>query len=687
MADRFTSITNIQNFSQARQNSDLYTSIEDYRKQMMDDISKYQRKLDIDDLEYKKQQINAEYDYWKARADKKLEYDKKLFQAEAKLKAKYGISDDGKEIDKRLKDKYDKELKAYKDFLDKKKKLDDQYEANAERREMAQAKRDLAGAIRGGKISDIKALMSNSALSGADKAGALIDGLASKLSDFAKKLDNTIDTIGGYQSRWDTRLYGYGGTNYRQINKTVTGAAGVSPLVQQAKIMQNIDNLIGQGIAFNVEQRAFLQTISDKIATTFDAANGTLLQLVRVQQQDTTAARLGLEAGVTKYLNNMFSSSEYMSSLYKTVLGNIYETSSLFSGKESIGFEYQVQKWLGSLYSVGMSQGAVSNIASAIGQLGSGNISALSGNTAMQNLLVMAASRGGLSYADLLTGGLSGSSVNKLMEGLVTYMGEVASGGNNVVKSQLANIFGMSISDLKAIANLSGTVASIAKSGMNYGGAMSNLTDMANSMYSRTSMGEIMSNLWANTQYSMASGIASNPVLYAIYKAAGLLDTVAGGIALPDIKYVGTGVNLQTTVADLMRVTALSGGIMSSIANMIGSAGNGGLTGAGLLRGFNVGGNTVVTRGAGNLFNTTTEDVSRSNMVGSYSGTDMQESLVNEENAKNQQKLVELKEENEEEIKLVDIHNDIERVIEVLTVTGITVAEWRLTGSPSGLHE
>ena len=75
----------------------------------------------------------------------------------------------------------------------------------------------------------------------------------------------------------------------------------------------------------------------------------------------------------------------------------------------------------------------------------------------------------------------------------------------------------------------------------------------------------------------MAAGVANNPLLYATYKAAGLLDTVTGGIALPDIKVMGTGVNLQTTIADLMRVGAMSGSILSGIGSMVASGGNGDL--------------------------------------------------------------------------------------------------------------
>nr|DAU00298.1 MAG TPA: hypothetical protein [Bacteriophage sp.] len=41
--------------------------------------------------------------------------------------------------------------------------------------------------------------------------------------------------------------------------------------------------MVDLGINYNLEERAFLATISDKVATTFDAANGTLLRLIRLQ--------------------------------------------------------------------------------------------------------------------------------------------------------------------------------------------------------------------------------------------------------------------------------------------------------------------------------------------------------------------------------------------------------------------
>lgn len=120
--------------------------------------------------------------------------------------------------------------------------------------------------------------------------------------------------------------------------------AGISPLVKQSDLANKVSQMVGQGIAFNVEQRATLAVLKDKIATTFDAANGTLLRLVRIQQQDTTAGRLGMEAALNAFLNNMYETTEYLEGIAKTVKGSLEEAMSLMTGENALSFEYQVQK-------------------------------------------------------------------------------------------------------------------------------------------------------------------------------------------------------------------------------------------------------------------------------------------------------------------------------------------------------
>lgn len=118
----------------------------------------------------------------------------------------------------------------------------------------------------------------------------------------------------------------------------------MSPFVKQADVVDNLKTLVGKGIAYNVEQRAFLDTISDKIATTFEATDATLLKLVRIQQADSTAARLGMEAALNQFLNSMYETTEYMTEAAASIRANIYEASALMGAAEATAFEYQVQK-------------------------------------------------------------------------------------------------------------------------------------------------------------------------------------------------------------------------------------------------------------------------------------------------------------------------------------------------------
>lgn len=128
------------------------------------------------------------------------------------------------------------------------------------------------------------------------------------------------------------------------MSTDITGIAGISPLIKQSALAERVNQMVGQGIAFNVEQRAVIQELSGKIATTFDAANGTLLRLVRIQQQDTTAGRLGMESALTAFLNNMYETTEYMNSIATSIKGSLEEAMSLMTGENALSFEYQVQK-------------------------------------------------------------------------------------------------------------------------------------------------------------------------------------------------------------------------------------------------------------------------------------------------------------------------------------------------------
>ncbi len=501
--------------------------------------------------------------------------------------------------------------------------------------------------------------------------------LGGAINDMAKQLDKKIDEIYSYKGAIDTRLQGLHGTGgffggssqWDRINTKLTGIAGISPLIKQSELANKVKEMVGQGIAFNIEQRATLAVLKDKIATTFDAANGTLLRLVRIQQQDTTAGRLGMESALTAFLNNMYETTEYMTDVANSIKGNLEEAMSLMSGENALSFEYQVQKWLGSMYSVGMSREAVQGLGGVLGKLASGQIDAIT-NGGQGNLVIMAANQAGLSVADLLNNGLNSQTTNELMNAMVDYLAKIAkdAGDSKVIQQQMASVYGMTASDLKAAVNLSSSRSAVARDGLTYSGAINNLYSMANSMYARTSIGEMMGNAFDNFQYTMAAGIANNPALYAMYKTAGLLDAVTGGIALPDIKVMGTGVNLQTTIADLMRVGAMSGSILAGIGTMISSGGNGGITGSGILRAAGISGAAnMVSRGNGSALSTTSgASVSESGaLIGNSSGSDVKNATMTNATDSANAQLAEAVD-SSEETKLSEVYAEVVEIYKLL---------------------
>lgn len=501
--------------------------------------------------------------------------------------------------------------------------------------------------------------------------------LGDALNDMAKQLDKKIDEIYSYKGAIDTRLQGIrrtggffgGNSQWDRINTKLTGIAGISPLIKQSDLANKVKEMVGQGIAFNIEQRATLAVLKDKIATTFDAANGTLLRLVRIQQQDTTAGRLGMESALTAFLNNMYETTEYMTDVARSIKGSLEEAMSLMTGENALSFEYQVQKWLGSLYSVGMSDSAVQGLGSVLGKLASGQIDAIT-NGGQGNLVIMAANQAGLSVAELLNNGLNSQTTNELMNAMVDYLAKIAkdAGDSKVIQQQMASVYGMTASDLKAAANLAKSTGAVSRNGLTYGAAIARLNSMANSMWKRTSVGEMMGNAFDNFQYTLAAGIANNPMLYATYKAAGLLDAVTNGIALPDIKVMGTGVNLQTTIADLMRVGAMSGSILAGIGTMIASGGNGGITGSGILRAAGISGAAnMVSRGNGSTLSTASgTSVSESGaLIGNSSGSDIKNATMTSATDSANAQLAEAVD-SSEETKLSEVYAEVVEIYKLL---------------------
>lgn len=534
----------------------------------------------------------------------------------------------------------------------------------------------------------------------ADKAirSAKAQATLNALTGFAKQLEGTVNNIASAKSEIDTRLQGsknwnIAGSYWELMSKDIVRNVGMNPLVKQADVVDNLKTLVGKGVAFNVEQRAFIDTISDKIANTFEAADGTLLKLVRIQQADTTAARLGMESALTAFLNNMYETTEYMTDAANAIRASIYEASALMGAAEGTAFEYQVQKWMGSLYSAGFSN--TEGLAGALGKLAAGDISGID-NGGYGNLLIMAANRANLSIAEILADGLDDSETNQLMKAMVEYLGEIYDETKNskVVAQQFANVYGLTASDLKAAANISRDTGNISRNNLSYGGMLSQLALMASTAMIRTSTGEMMTNLFENLKYGTAQNMATNPALYAAYTIAGMLDDTVGGIAIPTIGAwaagTGTEIDLETTVADLIRVGSLGAGLLGGIGTMMTGLGSyGGMLGS--LAGFGIGSllsPTKLVRGNGmnalSIFSGTS--TSSSSFVGNSDSSDVQNKAIGDASESAEQ-TAEAKQDEQQDTKLSTVDEHVVQIYELLNsvINGLDsikvdmgdVATWR----------
>lgn len=361
-------------------------------------------------------------------------------------------------------------------------------------------------------------------------------------------------------------------TAYKEISFNIRDIFTNSRYINQQEMLQNISRLVETGVGYNLEDRAYLETIADRTVKTFDVLDASLNRMIRLQQSDLTRSQMGLEAYLTKGLNAMFEDTSYLNSMYDTVTSALMEATSQMSYEETTGYLYNVQKWLGSLYSVGMSESAIQTIAQGLNYLGSGNVSQLTGNDQLNTLFAMAAQRAGLSYAQLLTTGVSDENVDKLLRSMIEYLQSIAENtSSEVLRSEYGRVFGgLSVSDLRAIQNLTTTdLDYIDAYKLSYQGAFEETAKQISTLTERTSVAEQVSNMFNNMIYSLGAQIAEDEDSYMTWVKASIIeelgDTVGG--VIPGIignifaNAIGAGSEAVKTSQIVKAITTTGGGL------------------------------------------------------------------------------------------------------------------------------
>lgn len=464
----------------------------------------------------------------------------------------------------------------------------------------------------------------------AAKMGQIIGELvADTVGDkFDAAFKEAEDILTQYKGKIDARLQG-SDTSYNRAAGLISTNLSLSPFVKTQDVIKKLQEASDKGIAYNLELRTFLSSISDKIAGTFDAFDSNLTRLIRLQQADTTAARLGMEARLTKFLNGMFQDNSYLSTVADAVSSAIIDANSTLSRNASAEFEYIVQKWLGSLSSLGMSEGTITEIAKGINYLATGDVTNLSNSTQLQTLFAMSASRAGLEYSDLLLRGLNASNTNKLLQSMVTYLKEIAENSDNqVVRAAYGDIFNMTMSDMKAISNLTTKdISNIASNSLSYGGMMGELGLQFVQLISRTSMSEMMANLYNNAVFGVAEDFVSNPAIYGMYKMLNFMEDQDFDIDIPFVNVMGFGLDVNASVREILEMGVGISAAFSLLGNILG--------GLGSVGGLNLnswGGSDYTQRGSGMSFSTAgiSGGTSGSTYVASGNSGDYENSALNE---------------------------------------------------------
>ena len=371
------------------------------------------------------------------------------------------------------------------------------------------------------------------------KAKAVANEVGSKIGSALEKINNSKimtslhDGVSNYIGMYDqylssisTRLIGLQ-TSYDKILETVEKGVGISRYTTVYNVLTNLNNYVEKGILNNIEQRAFLASVSDRIATTFDAFDSSLLTLIKLNREDSTQAYLGMEAALTEFLNTGFLDSSYMSDLSASVGNAITQAVAMLGTEMGAELQFQMEKWLGSFYASGASSEFITSLATAVNNLATGNVTALTSNESMNALFASAANIAGLNYGELLTGGVDARDINLLLQGVYQQVVSIASSTDNVAKQQLGEVFGVGIQDMIALQNITNEqLESLVTTQLNYSQMMQKTVSEIGNIGDRTGLKTQFDNMLDNALARIGENIATNQAAYITYSLADILGDI-----------------------------------------------------------------------------------------------------------------------------------------------------------------
>lgn len=181
---------------------------------------------------------------------------------------------------------------------------------------------------------------------GLSKLVAAVEAISLVTNYMSQGISAAINLSNQYLSGINTRLIGldeYQEGPYAIIQERLMAFAG-SQYVNVSNLTKTIGDLSSKGIGYNLESRALLETIKDKLVTTFDTFGGQLDRIIRLQQSDLTRSQMGAEIELNTMLNSLFADTSYLNSLYDTVTEGLIDATSQMGYQDAVAFNFSVQK-------------------------------------------------------------------------------------------------------------------------------------------------------------------------------------------------------------------------------------------------------------------------------------------------------------------------------------------------------
>lgn len=388
----------------------------------------------------------------------------------------------------------------------------------------------------------------------------IVSGIHSDLKSLGNAVQSSLNSLYEEQVRFNARTSSYDDA-YGNMIKDISKLIGSSPFIKQSDVIKNLSEIANTGSNYNIEQRAYLATLAKDLASTFDIKGEELLRLNRLMRTDLSASRMGMVQNLTDALNQTFNDSSFMNSLRRSVAEGVMDATAQLSTGNGTDFEWAVETWMGALTSAGVNSDVINMLTQGLNFLGSGNVSAMSGNEQMQTLFALAASNsGGKSYSEMLVDGIDASDVNKLMSEMIGYLKDI-SDENKVVQSEYFRILGMGgLANMTAFKNIDvDEVLAIAQNSR---------TDINTENYSTSSILSRVNIVKDNLITTMATDIGESVPKLITWILADTLDKVAGGISIPSILGLGTGVIMDAKVADMMKAGVMASTLFSVIPSI-----------------------------------------------------------------------------------------------------------------------